>query len=132
VFCLYQNTSKYFTDQDIILRNLDRQPVAQFTPIGNLLIGGTIIENSTAQPGSRDFRIGYVTRDGVSQTTIWIDNNNGDLHLRGTLNEANTNLNPPRGSYSVSNSRGVYLAYADQDQGDLYIRGNVIPGRYRR
>ncbi len=128
--CLLLNASQYFPDQEILLQNLDRTPVARFTEIGNLLIGGRVYERSTGAPGPRDFRIGYVDRDGNSVATIWIDSATGDLHLLGMLHEENANLAPTPGSYSLINKRSVYLAYADQYTGDLYVRGNVIPYRF--
>ncbi len=128
--CLYQNATDYFPAQEILLENLDREPVARFTAIGNLLIGGRIYERSAGSPGPRDFRIGYVDRDGNSVATIWIDSATGDLHLRGALHEENANLKPTPGSYSLINRRSVFLAYAKQTTGDLYLRGNVIPYRF--
>ncbi len=128
--CLLLNASEYFPDQEILLQNLDRVPVARFTEIGNLLIGGRVYERSAGAPGPRDFRIGYVDRDGNGVATIWIDSATGDLHLLGTLHEENANLAPTPGSYSLINKRSVYLAYADQYTGDLYVRGNVIPYRF--
>jgi hypothetical protein len=125
--CLYQNTNEYFPDDEIFLQDLDRQNVARFTQIGNLLLKGRVVEHSTAVAGPRDFRIGYVDRDGNSIATIWIDSATGDLHLRGALIEENANLMPPPGSYSLMNKRDIFLAYADQQQGDLVVRGNVIP-----
>ena len=130
VACLYQNVTEYFPDEEILLQNLDRVTVGRFTPIGNLIITGGVKEHSAASPGQRDYRIGYVDRDGNSIATIWIDSATGDLHLRGALHEENTNLQPPAGSYSLINRRSIFLAYGDQYAGDLYVRGNVI--QYRK
>jgi len=127
--CLYANATDYFPNQEILLTDLDRKPVARFTPIGNLLLTGRVIQQSGGSPGSRDFRIGYVDPDGNSVATIWIDSSTGDLHLRGTLHEENANLQPTPGSYSLVNKRSVFLAYADQYTGELYVRGNAIPYR---
>ena len=54
----------------------------------------------------------------------------GDLHLRGALYEAEISLDPPAGSYSIISKRSIYLAYVTIENGDLHLRGNVIP--YRR
>lgn len=121
-------TEEYIIDENIRIENLDRKPVAKITPIGNLLITGEVIENSDSKPGSRDYRIGYVNRDGQSVATIWIDRS-GNLHLIGKLYEENGNLNPIPGSYSLINKRSIFMAWADTVKGDLHVRGNVIPYR---
>lgn len=127
--CMYQNTTDFFPDQEIMLYDMDREPVARFTPIGNLLIKGEVITYSNSTPGSRDYRIGYVDIDGNNIATIWISTETGDLHLLGNLHEENANLEPPAGSFSIINRRSIFLAYADQYSGELHIRGNVIPYR---
>jgi hypothetical protein len=129
VACLYQDIPEYFPDQEILLENRDREVVGRFTSIGNLLVKGDIIEHSTASPGSRDWRVAYVDRDGNEHATIWIDSATGDLHLVDVAVEENTNLDPPAGSYSLINKRSIYLAWADTSTGTLHIRGNIIPFR---
>jgi hypothetical protein len=124
--CLNINATRFF-EEDIFLEDIDRQQVARITPIGNLLITGRVYKQSTAVPGQRDFNIGH-SEDFQQITTIWIDSG-GNLHLRGTLHEENANIVPPSGSYAVINRRGVYMAYANPQTGDLYLRGNVIPFR---
>jgi hypothetical protein len=126
--CLLQNATAFFPEQDITWENLDRKTVARFTVIGNLVLNGTVVEHSTGDPAPRDFRVGYADQDGNTITTLWIDEH-GNLHLRGTLQEETTNLQPPPGSYAVMTRRSIYLAYADTTTGDLWVRGNVIPYR---
>ena len=127
--CLLLQEQEYFVDQDIFWENGARERKARFTIIGNLLITGDLIENSPGQPSASDFQLGYVDRDFNSVSTIWIDSE-GNLHLRGSLHEENANLNPPAGAYTIGTKRGIYVAYADLNTGDLHIRGNLIP--YRR
>ncbi len=128
--CLLMSPDTYFPEQDIFWENSARQRVARFTVIGNLLLTGDIIEQSTARPAADDFSLGYVDDDYDTIPTIWIDGKTGDLHLRGRLVEESANLSPPQGSYTVTTRRKVHLAYADLAAGDLHLRGNAIP--YRR
>jgi len=127
--CMYQNTTDFFAEQEIMLYDMDRVPVARFTPIGNLLIKGEVITYSNSTPGTRDYRIGYVDIDGNNIATIWISTETGDLHLMGNLYEENANLEPMAGSFSIINKRSIFLAYADQYNGEMHIRGNIIPYR---
>ncbi|MFH0869503.1 MAG: hypothetical protein V1866_00420 [archaeon] len=127
--CMYQNTTDFFPEQEIMLYDMDREPVARFTPIGNLLIKGEVITYSNSTPGTRDYRIGYVDIDGNNIATIWINTETGNLHLLGNLYEENANLEPLEGSFSIINRRSIFLAYADQYKGELHIRGNIIPYR---
>jgi hypothetical protein len=128
VDCLNVEAQKYF-EEDVFLENVDRAKVARVTPIGNLLLTGRIVRyDASGNPGDRDFTIGYKDLNFLYRPTIWIDPE-GNLHLRGTVHEENENLIPPSGSYAIINRRGVYLAYADPETGDLYVRGNAIPYR---
>ena len=121
--------ANFFIEQNILLENVDRAIVARFTPIGNLLIRGDIIENSQATPGSRDWSIGRLDSFGDYTPTIWIDSETGDLHMRGRLVEANNNIVHEEGLFGLTNQRGILLGKADRNTGDLTIRGNVIPFR---
>ena len=125
--CLNVEGAKYF-EEDVFLETVDRSVQARVTAIGNLLITGRVIERSAAIPGDRDYTIGYKDDDFRYNPTIWFDAG-GNLHLRGELHEENANLNPPPGSFTVINRRGVYMLWADQYTGDLYLRGNAIPYR---
>ena len=126
-YCLNQEGATYF-EEDVFLETPDREARARVTAIGNLLITGRVLPHSTAVPGDRDYTIGYKDADFQYVPTIWIDPD-GNLHLHGTIHEENANLVPPSGSYAMINRRGVYMLWADQYTGDLYIRGNVIPYR---
>ena len=127
--CLQDSDTNYFLEQEIYWYDDGRTAVARFTPIGNLLITGEAVPLSTQSLDDSVFRINYEDDDGNLVTTIWIDTD-GNLHARGNIYEENSNLQPTVGSYSFNNRKGITLAYADAQRGDLYIRGNVIP--YRR
>ena len=126
--CLQENASTYFNDSDKYWENLDRSPVAKFNALGNMLITGEVIEHAAGAPGQGDFALGYNDADGNFVATIWIDAQ-GNLHLKGTLHEEQLQLNPSAGSYSLITRRSLYIMYADTTTGDLYLRGNLIPGR---
>jgi hypothetical protein len=127
--CLLEEAETYFPEQDIFLQDRERTPVAKVTVIGNLLIRGDVVQQSTAMPSSDVFRIEHSASDGDTAVVAWIDAT-GDLHLRGVMHEEENALQPPPGSYSIMTKRGIYLAYVDLSTGDLYLRGNLIP--YRR
>ncbi len=130
VECLLADAEEYFPDEEVFLENLDREKVAKLNMVGNLLITGDIIPNSGGSPGSRDFVIGSIDRDGNVIAAAWVETSSGDLHLRGQLIEAEIGLVPPSGAYSIISKRSIYLAYVDLGTGDMHLRGNVIP--YRR
>lgn len=125
--CL-QNETNFFVEQEIVLEDVDRRVVGKFTPIGNLLLTGDVIERTLASPRSGDWSIGILGFDGYTPT-IWIDSDTGDLHLRGTLTEANTNIVHEEGLFGLTNERGILLAKANRNTGDLIVRGNIIPFR---
>ena len=126
--CIQNSSINYFSEQEIFWYDTQRQPVARFTTIGNLMIKGELIENSDSTPNPNDFGLGYSTIDANIVPTIWIDSK-GNLQLRGTIHEEQTQIVAPPNSYSFNNKRGITLAYATLETGDLYIRGNIFPYR---
>ncbi len=129
VDCLHEQADKYF-EQDVFIENIAREKVARLSPVGNFMITGGVEERSDGRPTNGDFALGYRDENFNQVFTLWIDSATGDLHLKGRLYEEQTRLEPLAGSYSITNLRGLILAYADRNTGDLYIRGNLIP--YRR
>ncbi|KYK26677.1 hypothetical protein AYK26_07260 [Euryarchaeota archaeon SM23-78] len=128
--CLEGNEEEYFRDKSIHLKNLDRKPIARVTAFGNLIIKGSLIENSDENPGSNDFRISYSLPDeGTEVATAWIDTSTGDLHLRGKLYEEQFDLVPGGDAFIIQNRKGTNLGYFDRRTGDLYLRGNLIQER---
>ena len=129
IACLQDNASTYFKDEDKYWEDISRNKVAKFNVLGNMLITGNVIEHSTAKPSSNDFILGYQDADENIIGKIWIDSQ-GNLQLTGTLHEEQIQLNPPPMTYSLMTRRSIFIAYADTNSGDLYLRGNLIP--YRR
>jgi len=127
--CLQEEGAEYFPTETIYWEDNYRTKVGRFNQLGNLLLIGDVIELSEGAPEGDDFRLGNIDRDGNLDATIWVDDD-GNLHLTGVLFEEQAVMQPPPGSYSVLSRRSIYLAYADLNAGDLYLRGNVIP--YRR
>ena len=128
--CIQGNDSSYFRPEEIMLENKNAESVGQLTPIGNLLIKGTVVEHSTGNPRSNDYQLGYANADGDFVPTVWIDSESGDLHLIGHLTEANGNIVIDNGLSAIANRRGIVLALINRQTGDLIVRGNLIP--YRR
>lgn len=127
--CFVGEENDYFRNEDgFTIENRARKPVARFNALGNLLITGDVIENSNGDPGSGDFSVGY-NDDFDFVVTAWIDSS-GNLHLRGTLHEEKLTLAVPARTYSFQSRKGINLGYIEPVNGDMYLRGNVIP--YRR
>jgi hypothetical protein len=128
--CIQGNDTSYFKPEDIIIENKNANAVARLTPVGNLLITGGLIENTTGQPSSSDYALGYSDENGDFIGTVWIDTSTGDLHLTGHLTEANGNIPIRDGWSAMANKRGIILALVNRQTGDLIVRGNLVP--YRR
>lgn len=126
--CLQEEAEVYFRPQSIVIEDLDRNVVGRFTPIGNLLIIGEVYEYSVETPDNRVFQVLRNEGGGRTAAVAWIDND-GNLHLTGQLYEEELSLTPPRGAYSIQNSESITVGYVDKENGDLHIRGNVIPFR---
>jgi hypothetical protein len=126
--CVIGTDTNYFSEQDIYWYDAAREPVARFSTVGNLLITGDVLQHSIAPAEQDIFSIGYSDEELNIIPTIWIDRA-GNLHLRGALHEEQGQIVPPAGSYSFNNKKGITLAYANLQTGDLYLRGNAIPYR---
>jgi hypothetical protein len=126
--CVIEST--YFKPEAIYIENKDADRVAMLTPIGNLLIRGDVLQHSTGSPAVNDYQLGYRDTDSNYIPTVWIDSATGNLHLRGTLTEANGQLPYREGYTAYTNQRGIILALANLGEGDLILRGGLIP--YRR
>jgi hypothetical protein len=124
--CIESINSTYFKPVNMFIENKDMKQVAKLTPIGNMFIRGDVIEYSTGGPDSQDYQLGYVNDNGDYTSTLWINSQTGDLHLKGKLTEVNGNLPVMPGYYAIANSRGIVLALINQQTGDLVVRGNVI------
>jgi len=129
--CIEGSEEEYFKSKSIHLKNLDRKPIGRITAFGNLVIEGSLTENSDGEAGSRDFRISYSLADGETEiTTAWVETSTGDLHLRGNLYEEQfTLLSGGKDTFMIQNRKGTNLGYFDRRTGDLYLRGNLIEGR---
>jgi hypothetical protein len=128
--CIQGENTTYFKPEVLLLENKQAVAVGQLTPVGNLLIRGGLVEHSGGQPVATDYQVGYLNENGDYVPTLWIDTATGDLHLRGSLTEANGNIPYQVGYTVLTNRRGIILALIDRQTGDLIVRGNVVP--YRR
>jgi hypothetical protein len=129
VECLQEDYTQYFRPEPVRITDTGRQTIALLTPIGNLKITGEVIEQASFISRASDYRIGYIDSYGDYQATIWFDSQTGNLYLRGKLYEENVLNAPAKGSFALSNSRGVVLAWADKTAGDLYLRGAILENR---
>lgn len=127
--CFAGEEERYF-GQSVLVEDKGRRAVARFNGLGNLLLTGDLIEESSGTPSSDDFSVGYLDDNFRFVATAWIDSGTGDLHLRGTVSEEELSLTAPANSYTFQSRRGINLGYIDPRTGNLYLRGNIIP--YRR
>lgn len=128
--CIQGENSSYFRRESLHIQSKDGISVGEITAVGNLLIRGTVVEISTGTPSTTDYQLGYLNENGDYIPTIWINSVTGDLHLRGRLVEANGNIPQQDGWTTFISARGIVLAQAHRETGDLTVRGNLVP--YRR
>ena len=102
---------------------VDRQgaPKAIFDGGGFIDLKGTITPSSIGSPDGNDFIIRNLTDADVA----WIDNQTGNMRLRGTINDdTKTTCSPPSGSWIIYNRSDACVAYVDKN-GNIWSRGRI-------
>jgi len=129
--CIEGNEGAYFDAKKIYLEDAGKNKLGRITAFGNLVIRGELIQSATNQPNQNDFRISKPTADFTGAINMaWIDQETGDLYLRGVLHEEQLDLVPPvNNAFLMQNTKGTTLGYFDRDTGSLYLRGNLITGK---
>jgi hypothetical protein len=106
-----------------VVKNDANETVAWLDDEGNLVVGGTVLENVTprATAGAdvlvKDF-------DG---NVVAVITSSGDVGLAGSVYEGQGTLSAPGGSLLFKNGVGEVVAYVSAT-GDLYLRGTVTSG----
>ncbi len=111
------DTSKFY------VKNSSGENVAWFGSSGNLVLKGTLTENTTPTPTANDeFRV----QDSAGNDVAIIDATNGNMYISGWLYEQQATLSPSPASddFIIKDSSGNVVAYID-DLGDLYLKGRL-------
>ena len=129
-YCFVGIEDKVFKALTVQVQNKKRGNVGLFTRFGNLIIRGLLVQNSTGEPGKDDFEIGFsetIDFEEVRTHTAWIDDETGNLYLKGRIYENQEILNPSQfNTLIIRNKFGLILGYFDEIKGDLYLRGNIV------
>lgn len=108
-------TSKFY------INNCLDEAVARFDNVGNLILAGTLEENSTHSATAHDeFRI----QDSNGADVAIIDAVDEVMYIDGEKYEGQEELSPPTNSFIIKNKNGDAVAYIDVS-GDLYLKGKL-------
>jgi hypothetical protein len=126
--CLVQNLAYGVTldnpdiDKFRIVNSLG-ETVAWFGDLGNIVLKGTLDEESSHSAGSNDeFR--FQGSDGNDVAII--DANSGDMYIKGSLYENQEALNPQGDNhFIIKDVNDSTIAYIDDPNGDLYLKGKL-------
>jgi len=124
-----QETAQYYPQEATYLEHQNRGLAARITAIGNMQIRGDVVESTTESAPFGSWVVYFYNEFGQAIPVAWVEENSGDLHLTGQLYEEQTITSLPKGVYTIQNRQSINLAYIDRETGNMYIRGNIIPGR---
>ncbi|MBW3001400.1 hypothetical protein KY341_06005 [Candidatus Woesearchaeota archaeon] len=129
-YCFVGIEDQAFKELSAPIENMNGKLVGRFTRFGNLVIKGLLVQGTTGTPREDDFKIGFTERkdfEEITTHTAWIDDETGNLYLRGRVYEEQDILEPPQyNTYIIQNKYGIVLGYFDELTGDLYLKGNLV------
>jgi hypothetical protein len=111
----------YVVDSRFCVRNSSSVPVAWIDELGNLVLTGTLTQNTTpTATGNDEFRV----QDSDGSDVAIIDMSNGNMSLAGSVQA--TWANPSEGSddFIIKDSSAATVAYIDES-GNLYLKGDL-------
>ena len=111
----------YVVDSRFCVRNSSSVPVAWIDELGNLVLTGTLTQNTTpTATGNDEFRL----QDSDGNDVAIIDMTNGNMYLAGSVQA--TWANPSEGSddFIIKDTTGATVAYIDES-GDVYLTGDL-------
>jgi len=118
-----QDTSKFYVKDD------SGEAVAWFGDLGNVVLKGiltTEVDPLEEDPDHDEFRV----QDSDGYDVAIIDATTGNMYIKGTLHQGETELTPPEGSFIMATTGGrggtatVPVVYID-DEGELYLKGQL-------
>ncbi len=86
---------------------------------GDIAIKGTLSESCSSSPGINDF----VVKSG-STVLMWVDHNNCNVCLKGTVSQAQSSITPGSNEFLIKNGTTNYVVKIDAS-GNLYSTGYV-------
>ncbi|MBI2658549.1 hypothetical protein HYX05_00405 [Candidatus Woesearchaeota archaeon] len=100
--------------------NFDRK-LAVFDSLGNLNIKGNLTRNMQPIADENDF----VIQGSSGALSAVIANPEGNMLIKGSLNEKQSTVNPTPNSFIIQNKNDEYVAYVNST-GDLFLRGILV------
>lgn len=129
-YCFAGIEDQVYQDLSAPLENTEGALLGRFNKFGNLIIKGLLVQGTTGEPETDDFKVGITETVDYKETTTytaWISKETGNLYLKGIVHEEQEALQPPQfDSYTIQNKFGIVLAYFDERTGDLYLKGNIV------
>jgi hypothetical protein len=129
-YCFAGIEDQVYQELSAPLENREGALLGRFNKFGNLIIKGLLVQGTTGEPATDDFKIGITETVDYKETTTytaWISKETGNLYLKGIVHEEQEALQPPQfDSYTIQNKFGIVLAYFDERTGDLYLKGNIV------
>jgi len=100
------------------VRNLEDEKLAVWDGKGNLNIKGSLTENNNISFSSGDF----IIENKAGNVNMVVTNPEGDLLLKGEVNQNLSNLEFETDSFIIENNVGEIVSYVSGD-GELFLRG---------
>ncbi|MDO8740790.1 MAG: toxin TcdB middle/N-terminal domain-containing protein [Candidatus Woesearchaeota archaeon] len=118
---IYQN----ITIEQFRLKDSLGNAVAKFDSLGNLWLKGTLTKNSAYGATSNDeFRF----QDRNGNDVAIIDLTTGNMHIKGSLYEKQTTLNPIDYNFIIKDSNDQIAAFIDES-GNIFLKGTLTQNR---
>ena len=104
------------------VENSSADPVAWFDDLGNLVLTGTLTQNTTPTASANDeFR--FQNSSGTDKAIIRMSD--GNMYIAGSLYEEQNSLTPSGGDdFIVKDNSGTIVAYISES-GNLYLKGKL-------
>ena len=103
-----------------IIQNASGSNIAVFDSFGNLDIKGTYTLNTIPTADANDF----VIQNSTGALVFVVTNPEGNMKIRGSLNENQGPLSAPLGSFVIQNSSAESIAYID-NTGNLFLKNTL-------
>ena len=99
--------------------------VIRFDNGGNVILKGTVQQNTNPQPTADDE---FIVRDGNGNNIAILNLINGDMFIKGSVqqNLATLTPSPSNNNFIVKDSQGIVISYID-DSGNFLLKGSLTP-----
>ncbi|MBI2650194.1 hypothetical protein HYX04_02670 [Candidatus Woesearchaeota archaeon] len=100
------------------IRDKNNKRLAVFDSLGSLSIRGNLTQNTEPLADENDF----VIKNPDGMPTLVITSPEGNMLIKGSLNEKQSAINPTKNSFIIQNKKDEYVAYANST-GSLFLAG---------